>query len=210
MTQTFKIILASASPQRKRLLEQIDMNFRIIRPSVKENKDIKDPIMRVKTNALMKAANVAENLNDGLVIGVDTVVVIDNQILGKPNDMREAYEMIHALSARTHLVYSGIAIINSKDGIIEVDHEETSVTMRTIKNNEILAYVKSGEPLNKAGAYAAQGLGALLIKRIDGCFFNIVGLPISLLSVLLKRFGYSHLSCTREQSKNKVPRDCAK
>lgn len=193
MLQTFKIILASASPQRKKLLEQISMNFQIIPPSIKENKNIKDPIARVKTNALMKATNVAEKLTEGLVIGVDTVVVLDDQILGKPKDDTEAYEMIKKLSARTHLVYSGIAIINSENNVFEFEHEVTSVTMRPITNNEIIAYVKSREPHNKAGAYAAQGLGALLIKHIDGCFFNIVGLPLSLLFILLKRFGYSHL-----------------
>jgi septum formation protein len=193
MVQPLKIILASTSTCRKNLLKQIKLDFQIIDPNVKENNIIRNPSKRVKTNAVLKASSVDENLEKTLVLAADTIVVIDGKILGKPRDDNEAKEMLRTLSGRTHNVYTGIALIDLESGKKEVKYEMTCVTIKNLSEKEIEAYIRSGESKNRAGAYSAQGLGAVFIERVEGCFFNVEGLPVSLFYDMLKSFGYTHL-----------------
>jgi septum formation protein len=150
-----------------------------------------DPADAVIGLAEAKARKVYESLGggDAIVIGADTIVVIDGQVLGKPVDPDMAAEMIGMLSGRTHMVFTGVAVIDGTSGRIECGVEETLVTMAALKAETIGRYVATGEAMDKAGAYAVQGLGSLFIERIEGCYFNVVGLPLPLLDRLLLRLG---------------------
>ncbi len=184
------VYLASASPRRRELLEQIGLEFSVIIRNVDE--DIEQPVSPGRMVELLswkKAAKVAEELETGLVIGSDTVVVWRDQIMGKPADRQEAVEMLSRLQGDRHRVYSGLAVIDAETGRFQVAHEMTEVYFGPASMEEIESYVDSGEPMDKAGAYAIQGLGAVFIKGIKGCFFNVVGLPVFRLSLMLKDFG---------------------
>ena len=186
-----KIILASASPRRSQLLEQIGLNF-IVHPSQVEEKYIEGqkPHIWVQNVALAKALDVANSLKEGVVIGADTIVVNENLILGKPKDEAEAQLMLKSLSGKKHQVLTGFAIVdgtNTDNYFTQV--EITNVKFRSLRDKEIKAYVRSKEPLDKAGAYGIQGLGALLIEEIEGCYFNVVGLPLSKIALGLEKFG---------------------
>jgi septum formation protein len=186
-----KIILASASPRRSQLLEQIGLNF-IVHPSQVEEKYIEGqkPHIWVQNVALAKALDVANSLKEGIVIGADTIVVNENYILGKPKDEAEAQLMLKSLSGKKHQVLTGFAIVdgtNTDNYFTQV--EITNVKFRSLREKEIKAYVRSKEPLDKAGAYGIQGLGALLIEEIEGCYFNVVGLPLSKIALGLEKFG---------------------
>lgn len=186
-----KIILASASPRRSQLLKQIGLNF-TVHPSQVEEKYIEGqkPHLWVQDLALAKALDVASTLKEGIVIGADTIVVNDNLILGKPRDEKEAELMLKSLSGKKHQVLTGIAVVdgnNTENYLTQV--EITHVKFRNLSDVEIKAYVKSKEPLDKAGAYGIQGLGALLVEAIEGCYFNVVGLPLSKLAQGLEKFG---------------------
>lgn len=186
-----KIILASASPRRSQLLKQIGLNF-TVHPSQVEEKYIEgqSPHIWVQDIALAKALDVARNFKEGIIIGADTIVLNDNLILGKPKDESEAELMLESLSGKRHQVLTGIAVVEGKN----IDNyftqvEITNVKFRALSAREIKAYVRSKEPLDKAGAYGIQGLGALLIEGIEGCYFNVVGLPLSKLALGLEKFG---------------------
>jgi MAF protein len=131
---------------------------------------------------------------DALVIGADTIVIIDSEVLGKPADAQEARDMISRLAGRTHRVITGVALSRLSTGETLVEHEETMVWIRPMEPREIVSYVATGEPMDKAGAYAIQGLGSALVYRIDGCYYNVVGLPIPRLVNMLRRFGLDLLS----------------
>ncbi|MCZ6766430.1 MAG: Maf family protein, partial [bacterium] len=137
--------------------------------------------------ARAKAADVAAKHRDAIVIGADTVVVVDGDVMGKPVDGSEAAEFLSKLSGRTHTVVTGVAVRRESDGVELFGKEATRVRFRDLSADEIDAYVRSGEPDDKAGAYAIQGLGAAFVESIDGCYFNVVGLPVVLLFDLLKR-----------------------
>lgn len=139
--------------------------------------------------ALGKAREVAGRLGHGLVIGADTVVILSGATLEKPADAAEAREMLAALSGRWHEVYTGLALVDGLTGIARIGHERTRVKFRRLLPGEIEAYVGSGEPLDKAGAYGIQGLGAVLVERIEGCYTNVVGLPLARLISMLREFG---------------------
>jgi len=124
-----------------------------------------------------------------VIVGSDTVVVLDNQVLGKPVDKQDAVRMLTSLQGRTHEVYTGVAVIDVMNGKTMVRHRVTSVTMKPLTGRQVEAYAMSGEPDDKAGAYAIQGLGSTIVERIEGCYFNVVGLPLSLLSDMLGEFG---------------------
>lgn len=182
------LILASASPRRSELLNQINCKF-VCRPTdcaeispSQEN----NPEELVKQNAILKAtaAIIAENKNE-VILGADTVVAYDGQIYGKPKDDDEAYFMLKNLSGHTHQVYTGIALVCGEK--IYYDVAVTDVTMKELTDEEIHSYIKSGEPHGKAGAYAIQGLASVFIKKINGCYFNVVGLPLSCLYDLAKK-----------------------
>lgn len=149
------------------------------------------PLEHVLYSATMKARDVAADHPDSLVIGADTVVVIDESILGKPSDMADAARMLRALSGRTHEVYTGVAVLLG--GVERASAECTQVTFRKLSNEIISRYIASGEPMDKAGAYAIQGKGAVLIEAISGCYPNVVGLPLYRLSALLSEYGIEPL-----------------
>ncbi len=188
-----QIILASQSPRRSELLKQLGLNFQIRIANIDESNS-----MGLKASELVqylafeKAKAVAENSSldrDSIVIGADTVVVKDGAILGKPRDKQDAFNMLKGLSGSWHEVMTGIAVIDANSFKYDKCVEITRVKMKELKDETINAYINSGEPLDKAGAYGIQGLGAVLIDRIEGCYFNVVGLPISKLSDILKNYG---------------------
>lgn len=184
------IILASASPRRKDLLIQAGIPFEIHPSNIDENTDglSGTPEQIAEFLAHMKANDVAKKISEGLVLGADTIVVLDSEIFGKPNDAEDARKMLEKLSGRVHKVITGIALIDSKTGLCRIGHEVTKVKFAQITSDEIEKYIKTGEPFGKAGAYAVQGFGALLVEKIDGCYTNVVGLPLMRLKKLFKEF----------------------
>lgn len=185
-----KIILASKSPRRRELLEMLGFkDFEIIPASGPElSPEGLTPSDTVCGIALGKAREVAKNAEKGaLIIAADTLVCLDGEFLGKPKDKEDAARMLERLSGRTHTVYTGVALI--KDGEELCEAEASDVLFRELSGAEIDAYIATGEPMDKAGAYGAQGLGALLVKGIDGDFFNVMGLPVCTLGLMLGRLG---------------------
>lgn len=187
------IVLASASPRRAALLEQIGLPFRVQPSSLGEDGETalpgEAPEATATRLALAKARDVAARLSDGLVIGSDTLVWIDDRLLGKPRDPDEAERFLLALSGRTHHVASGVAVVDAGTGRAETAVAVTTVTMRPFDGREAARYVATGEPMDKAGAYGIQGHGALLVEAIRGDYFAVVGLPLVRLAGLLGRFG---------------------
>jgi septum formation protein len=182
------LILASASPRRRELLARAGIKF-VVRPAaIDETLRAGEPAPEfVRRMAQAKASHVAKASPAGsLVLGADTVVEIDGEVFGKPTDEREAAAMLCRLSGRTHRVITGICLVRAPDHLEALRHETTSVTFCELAEEEIAAYVASGEPLDKAGAYAIQGRAAKFIRRIDGCFSNVVGLPLPVVCGLLK------------------------
>jgi septum formation protein len=185
------LVLASTSPRRISLLKQLGVPFEAVDPGDVENSVSKDPVTHVKAHAEAKAEAVAPKYPDRIIIAADTIVVLDGKILEKPRNQEEAKTMLRALCGRTHTVISAITIIKKKH--TNTKTEETKVTMKAFTEEEIEAYVATGEPMDKAGAYAAQGVGAFIIERVDGCFYNVVGLPLSLLYDMLRDAGIESL-----------------
>ena len=188
-----KIILASSSPRRREILSNINVDFEICTPpdsaevSIDEKKSC-SPSEFAVLNAEKKAEAVAKicGQKDAVVLGADTVVVLDDVILGKPIDADDAKRMLNLLSDRTHFVISGICVINLKTGKKLSSYEKTEVAFKKLSEEEIDSYIKSAEPFGKAGAYAIQGLASLFIPYINGCYFNVVGLPIFFFFFLIK------------------------
>lgn len=182
------LVLASKSPRRRRLLSALGWNFRVVDPAVGErNGEGELPVDLCRRLALEKARAVSLKCPDNLVLGADTIVALDGVALGKPKDDGEAVEMIRRLSGRSHDVMTGIAVCRSDRRLVDV--EVTRVSFRALADSEIKAYVSTGEGRDKAGAYAIQGKGSLLVSEIRGCYFNVVGLPLYRLSLLIDRFG---------------------
>lgn len=184
------IVLASASPRRRELLTSIGLTFTVDPADVDEEtlSDL-DPLQQAVALAELKAEHVARRHGEALVIGADTIVTIDGMALGKPQDDEDARRMLRMLSGRTHEVITGVAVVDAATNRAASEAERTLVTFRTLSEDEIARYVASGEPMDKAGAYAIQGLGALLVSRIVGCYPNVVGLPLVTLARLLQPFG---------------------
>ena len=184
------LVLASASPRRSELLAQAGFSFKVHPAHIPEDPlPGEDPIAYVIRLAREKAETVfAELSSQGpaapQVLGADTTVTLDNHILGKPEDAADAARMLRLLSGRTHRVITGVAVVSEKS--TEVAAEVTGVQFLTLSDEEIAAYIATGEPMDKAGAYAIQGRGARWIPRIEGCYFNVVGLPLALVSTLLE------------------------
>ena len=180
-------VLASKSPRRKELLQKIGINAQIIPANIDEDAYKKlSPEKMVTQLAIVKAADVARSLRKNtFVIGADTCVSLDGKIFGKPNSIEDAENMLKMLSGKTHQVYTGYAVINCTDGTAISRYCTTDVTFRELAEKEIKAYVKSREPMDKAGAYGIQGKGAVFVKKIDGDYSNVVGLPICELVQLL-------------------------
>jgi septum formation protein len=187
------LILASASPRRQELLAQAGYRFETDPSSVTEERQPAEDGIRFATRlAREKAEEVFARRHSEsepvLVLGADTVVVVDEEVLGKPADAADAARMLGLLAGRTHHVVTGVAVAWAP-GSTEVAVEVTQVTMRTLSPQEIADYVASGEPLDKAGAYAIQGYAGRWIPRITGCYFNVVGLPLALVASLLEGTG---------------------
>lgn len=186
-----KIILASASPRRRELLSQAAIPFDVMPAEVdEENAEISGtPEQKAEQLAFMKAMAVAERTEKGLVIGADTIVVCGKEVFGKPVDRADARRMLERLSGREHLVITGIAVLDAASGTARIDHEVTRVRFSQLAGSEIEAYIDSKEPFDKAGSYAVQGRGALMVEGIEGCYSNVVGLPLRKLYCILKEFG---------------------
>ena len=190
-----RLILASSSPRRKALLEQIGLDFEVIPSTVPEtwNPGL-SPAAIAQTLARRKAEEVARRISSGLVIGADTLVVLDETILGKPADRPEAVQTLKALSGKPHDVITALAVMEVESRRIIVEAESTRVYFKEIPNREIEAYVDTGEPMDKAGAYGIQSKGILFVRRIEGCYTNVVGLPIPRLAAILTGFQISLFS----------------
>ena len=187
-----RLVLASASPRRSALLSQIGLTFEV-RPS-----DIVEPPHNIHSNnpasevtqnlALLKAAAVAQHFDDAIIIGADTLVSLDGKLLGKPADDADAFDMLTHLSGTSHEVVTGVALIDARTEHETVWSETTQVYFRKLHSAEITAYIASGETSDKAGAYGIQGRGAAFVRRIEGCYFNVVGLPLAGLVERLSNF----------------------
>ncbi len=189
-----KLVLASASPRREEILSQLNLKFTIVPAKIDEEKfSNSDPVELVKTLAEEKARSVSRLVEDAIIIAADTVVVHNDQILGKPAGKLEAKKMLKRLSADQHQVITGVAVLNSNSGESHVDYNITEVKMTALSEQELNNYVETGEPLDKAGSYAIQGLGGLFVKEIKGSYYSVMGLPIHQLAKLLDKFNYGIL-----------------
>ncbi|CEN75812.1 Maf-like protein [[Clostridium] sordellii] len=181
------IILASGSPRRREILANTNAKFDVLTSDVDERIfKFEEPTQLVLRLAFEKCMDIAINNPESLVIGADTIVVLDNEILGKPKNEDEAFDMLSKLSNREHQVITGMSIVNIENNKKIVDYTISNVKFKNLTDQDIRDYISTGECLDKAGSYGIQGYGALLVKEIQGDYFNIVGLPISKLSDILK------------------------
>ncbi|MDV2504339.1 MAG: Maf family protein [bacterium] len=188
-----RIILASNSPRRRDILERLGLPFEVVPAGLPEETDAADAVDRpaqvAEALALAKADAVADDHPEALVLGADTLVCVGGRCLGKPADAAEARTMLEALSGRTHTVVTGVALIGRERGLRATAHEATDVTFRRLSEREIAGYAASGEPADKAGAYAVQGKAGLFVERVDGDYDNVVGLPLKTVARLLEAAG---------------------
>lgn len=188
------LILASASPRRAGLLERLGLSFTIVPSEVEEVRRPGEPPEEfARRIAREKALSVASRVGSGLVIGCDTIVVVDGDALGKPSDPAEARRMLGRLSGRAHQVISGLAVAEQPGGRMEDAVVSTKVWFKTLTAGEIEEYAATGEPMDKAGAYGIQELGMLFVSRIEGDHNNVVGLPVFMLARILEKFGVKWL-----------------
>ena len=195
-----RLILASGSPRRKELLEQVGATFEILPAKGEEVITSSSPAQVVMELSAQKAEEVAGRYQEELgkndavstvILGADTVVAYENNILGKPKDKEDAVKMLQMLSGNTHSVYTGVTLVLCKNGKQEKQSffAETKVTMYSVTEEQIRAYVETGEPMDKAGAYGIQGKGAVLVEKIVGDYNNVVGLPVALVFQNLGKSG---------------------
>lgn len=193
-----RIILASSSPRRADLLRSIGVDFEIAPSQVPERPHIGEaPADYITRLARAKVIGIARKRESGLVIGADTIVVLDGNILGKPSDDEDAERMLRNLSGRWHAVMTGVALYDVASRQEVADYDKTLVRFGQLSEREIEWYVKSGEAKDKAGAYGIQGLAGLFIEEIAGNYFNVVGLPLPLVYRLARRLGYSFIDRRR-------------
>ena len=184
-----RLVLASQSPRRRDLLALTGHPFDVIVSSVEETSVPGEPPSgHVTRLASLKAADVASRLNDGIVIGSDTVVVLDGDLLEKPTSREDAVDMLMRIQGHTHRVFTGFAIHDAADGRSLSDYETTAVTMRPMTREMAVEYVATNEPMDKAGSYGIQGYGAVLVTSIEGCYFTVMGLPLAKLMQSLSDF----------------------
>jgi septum formation protein len=178
---TLPIYLASQSPRRKKLLEQINLKFSVTVVHTPERmKKGELPVDTCRRISLEKIEAAKKIIEKGIIITADTIVVIDNQILGKPKNKKDAFRILKMLSGRTHEVYTGFSLFNSEKGKTITGYERTSVKFRKLEDDEITNYINSGSPMDKAGAYGIQDdYGAVFVEKITGCYYNVVGLPLA-------------------------------
>lgn len=188
------LVLASGSPRRRQVLEQLGLTFEVVPPpeDVERAWDGSEPPeVFAQGLAMAKAAAVAPRRPGMIVLAADTIVVLDGEVLGKPVDAAEAARMLRRLAGREHLVHTGMAM-TAPDGAAASGVESTEVAIRSLSGEEIEAYVATGEPLDKAGAYGIQGLGAALVEGVRGCYFNVMGFPVTRFRALLGELGYTY------------------
>jgi len=189
-----KIVLASASPRRKELLEKIGLKFEVDASNCAEEIDpALEPDELVRRISLAKAKSVASRHKDALIIAADTIGVIGKKLLGKPHTADEARKMLAQISGKSHEVITGFTVLDTATDKTITKTVTTKVYINKLTGNEIDAYVQTGEPLDKAGAYGIQGLGAVIVEKIEGDYYNVVGLPLSALAAVLQEFGISVL-----------------
>ena len=192
-----RIVLASQSPRRIELLEKIVPEFEVrVSNIVENNNGVSVPWKLVEQLSRKKAESVAQQIPKGIIIGADSVVVLNGKILGKPKDPRDSFTMLNLLSDNIHQVYTGFTLIKNPDSVVISDHEVTQVRFRKLEAWEIKLYVESGQSLDKAGSYGIQDDGAVFVESINGCYYNVVGLPIAKLFLALKNL------LNREEGKN--------
>ncbi len=175
------IYLASKSPRRRKLLKQLNLKFKSLTVDLDEtihkNEKPAKAVLRLSKEKLKLAK---AKVKHGIIITADTIVVLDNKIIGKPVDNKDAYRILKVLSGRTHVVYTGYTVFNHNNNIAISEFEKTKVTFRDLTDQEILEYIDGGSPMDKAGAYGIQDdFGAVFIKKINGCYYNVVGLPLA-------------------------------
>ena len=175
------IYLASKSPRRRKLLKQINLNFKSFTVDMEEKiKPGEKPSVSVKRLSKEKLEIARKKVNHGIIITADTIVVLNKKVIGKPKDKKEAKKFLKNLSGKVHAVYTGFSIYNSENKMLITDYEKTFVEFRKLTAKEIDDYIKSGSPMDKAGAYGIQDdFGAVFIKKINGCYYNVVGLPLT-------------------------------
>ena len=187
MDRKVRLILASASPRRRQLLKKIGIPFRVLASHIPESTSHKNPIRVVEDLALRKAKAVARKLDHGIVLGADTLVVLQGRILGKPCDARDAYRMLYRLSGSTHQVYTGVALVHVRTGKTLVSHAKSEVRMKKIPLDDLITI--SRKHLDKAGSYAIQEKRDPIARVVKGSYDNVVGLPVILVKRLLRRVG---------------------
>lgn len=181
-----RLILASSSPRRAEILTREKVRFEIKVPcSYKEENIFFDPVTHVLESSRRKAESVAEEVEDGIILGADTIVVLDGEILGKPKNKENAFFILKKLSGRTHEVYTGVTLMNKSMGKIVSNYDVTKVKFNQLDEQKILNYVATGEPMDKAGAYGIQGMGSFLVNHIEGSLDNVIGLPTEKLQEML-------------------------
>ena len=184
-----KIVLASKSPRRAALLKQIGFEFSILASDIDENgEEHSIPEVHVLELAHKKAEKVAETINDGIIIGADTIVVLNDKILGKPKNTGQAAQMLRELSGKTHIVFTGFSILEKPTGKYVNEYVRTRVSFRDLSEDEINAYLETDSPYDKAGAYGIQDFSAIFVDKIYGCYFNVMGFPISKFYESIKQF----------------------
>jgi len=185
-----KLILASSSPRRAQILTREKVGFEIKIPkSYKEENIFSDPVTHVLELSKKKAQSVADEVEDGIILGADTIVVLDDEILGKPKNKEDALFILKRLSGRMHQVYTGITLINKSTGKMISDYNVTKVKFNQLDEQKVLNYVATGEPMDKAGAYGIQGMGSFLVEHIEGSLDNVIGLPTEKLQKMLSQMG---------------------
>lgn len=185
-----KIILASSSPRRIELLKKYNLNPTVVKAEIQERiSEGESPEQIAMALAFEKAFSVSSKFNDGeIIIGADTIVVFKDEILGKPKDKDDAFRMLKTLSGNEHSVITGICVIKANINLKVIDYQKTLVKFRKLTDDKILNYIHTNEPMDKAGAYGIQGFGEILIEKIDGCYSNVVGLPIGKLDDILNKY----------------------
>lgn len=184
------IILASASPQRRELLQRCGIPFKVYPSRIRESTKITSTCSAlVKSNALLKARAVAAKMKKGIVIGADTLVYGGKKIIGKPRNLKDARRILKLLFSRPHWVYTGIAVMDAATRREYIDYEKTKVCMNHLSDKEMERYHQKIFPLDKAGGFDIEGHGGLFIRRIEGCYSNVIGLPLAKLREILKKFG---------------------
>jgi septum formation protein len=184
-----KIYLASKSPRRRKLLKQLGIKFRAFSVnSVEDFFDGEHPVECVKRIALEKMDIAKQRVENSIIITADTIVVLKKKVIGKPTSKIDAIKILSMLSGKVHTVYTGFCVLNQKTNKIFIDYERTEVEFRQLKKDEIVDYVEGGSPMDKAGAYGIQDdFGAVFVKRINGCYYNVVGLPLTKLYSVLRK-----------------------